>query len=127
LQFEELQRVILLGYSFGGLVITAVAERVPERLKRLVYLNAFVPEEGQSFADILGPEAMAEVKATTEMYGEGWRVLHDPPDAPRRVDQSIKPFLQPVTAKNSAAADISRTFIYSRGNRRSGHCTNSLL
>ncbi len=47
LEFEDLQRVILVGNSSGGMVITGVADRVPERLAQVVYLDAFVPEDGQ--------------------------------------------------------------------------------
>ena len=47
LEFEDLQRVILVGNSSGGMVITGVADRVPKRLAQVVYLDAFVPEAGQ--------------------------------------------------------------------------------
>ncbi|WP_028927182.1 alpha/beta hydrolase [Pseudonocardia acaciae] len=40
--------VVLVGHSYGGSVITGVADRVPERVRALVYLDAFVPEDGDS-------------------------------------------------------------------------------
>jgi len=46
--FEDLHDVILLGHSYGGMVITGVADRIPERIARLVYLDAFVPNDGES-------------------------------------------------------------------------------
>lgn len=46
LVFEDLQQVTLVGHSYGGIVITSVADRTPERLAQLVYLDAFVPEDG---------------------------------------------------------------------------------
>ena len=45
---EELQDITLVGHSFGGIVITGVADRMPERIKRLVYLDAIVPGDGES-------------------------------------------------------------------------------
>ena len=48
LEYEDLRNVILVGHSFGGLIITGVAERVPERLAQLVYLDAAVPADGQN-------------------------------------------------------------------------------
>src|SRR5579871_2677956 len=48
LRYEDLYDVILVGSSYGGIVITGVAEVVPERLRQLVYLDAFVPQDGQS-------------------------------------------------------------------------------
>ncbi|MBT3990603.1 MAG: alpha/beta hydrolase [Rhodospirillaceae bacterium] len=48
IETEELSDVILVGHSYAGTVITGVAGRIPDRLKGLVYLDAFVPESGQS-------------------------------------------------------------------------------
>ena len=53
LEYEDLEDVSLVGYSYGGMVVTGVAERVPERIKQLIYLDAFVPVDGQSLADIM--------------------------------------------------------------------------
>ena len=52
LEFEDLHRVILVGNRSGGKVITGVADRVPTRLAQVVYLDAFVPEGGQSLVDL---------------------------------------------------------------------------
>jgi pimeloyl-ACP methyl ester carboxylesterase len=52
LEFETLQDVILVGHSYGGMVITGVAEAIPERLQRLVYIDAFTPRDGQSAFDL---------------------------------------------------------------------------
>jgi pimeloyl-ACP methyl ester carboxylesterase len=53
LRRENLERVTLVGHSYGGMVITGVAGRAPERVARLVYLDAFVPEPGQSCFDLM--------------------------------------------------------------------------
>jgi pimeloyl-ACP methyl ester carboxylesterase len=55
LHFEDLRDVILVGHSYGGMVITGVADRVPERVGHLVYLDAAVPVNGESLADIAAP------------------------------------------------------------------------
>ncbi len=52
LEFEDLRNVLLIGHSYGGMVATAVADRVPERLAQLVYIDAFVPRDGQSLFDL---------------------------------------------------------------------------
>lgn len=49
---ENLNDVVLAGHSYGGMVITGVADRIPERIAALVYLDAFLPEDGQSLFDI---------------------------------------------------------------------------
>lgn len=48
---QDLRDAVLVGHSYGGLVITGVADRVPARVGRLVYLDAFFPEDGKSFRD----------------------------------------------------------------------------
>ncbi len=49
---NKLEDVILLGHGYGGMIVTGVADRVPERVRRLVYWNAFVPNNGQSINDM---------------------------------------------------------------------------
>jgi pimeloyl-ACP methyl ester carboxylesterase len=49
---ERLSRVVLAGHSYGGMVITGVADRIAPSIKALAYLDAFVPEDGQSLFDI---------------------------------------------------------------------------
>lgn len=48
LRYEDLREVVLVGHSYGGMVITGVADRAAERLSRLVYLDAAVPANGQN-------------------------------------------------------------------------------
>jgi pimeloyl-ACP methyl ester carboxylesterase len=54
-EFEDLHDVILVGHSYGGMVITGVADRVADRIGRLVYLDAANPVNGQSLVDVAGP------------------------------------------------------------------------
>jgi pimeloyl-ACP methyl ester carboxylesterase len=53
LTFDDLDDVALVGHSYGGMVVTGVADRVPERIGRLVYVDAFVPVDGESLFDLL--------------------------------------------------------------------------
>src|SRR5688572_12471656 len=48
LRFENLSDVLLVGHSYGGMVITGVAEQMPERIDQLIYLDAFAPRDGES-------------------------------------------------------------------------------
>lgn len=52
--YEDLRDVVLLGYSYGGAVVTASLDHVHDRVRELVYLDAFVPEDGQTVADLVG-------------------------------------------------------------------------
>jgi len=51
-RYERFDEAVLAGHSYGGMVITGVADRIPERISALAYLDAFVPEDGQSLFDI---------------------------------------------------------------------------
>src|SRR5258708_21456500 len=56
LEAEELNEVVLLGHSYGGMVVTGVADRAAARLRRVIYLDAFLPENGKSLLDYLHPD-----------------------------------------------------------------------
>jgi pimeloyl-ACP methyl ester carboxylesterase len=53
--YEDLRDVILVGHSYGGMVITGIADRAADRIGRLVYLDAANPVNGQSLVDVAGP------------------------------------------------------------------------
>jgi pimeloyl-ACP methyl ester carboxylesterase len=72
IEAAEAQDLILVGHSYGGFIITGVAGRMPERVRALVYLDAFVPtQSGQSAFSIGSPERAAEVRRAV---GEGFLV-----------------------------------------------------
>ena len=56
LRENQLRDVRLVGHSYGGMVISAAADAMPERIKRLVYVNAFVPLPGESLNDMVPPQ-----------------------------------------------------------------------
>ena len=66
---EELNDVVLVGHSYAGMVITGVADRVPEKIRRLVYFDAFVPENGKALVDYVGAERAAHQKKEGEATG----------------------------------------------------------
>jgi pimeloyl-ACP methyl ester carboxylesterase len=53
LTWEDLDQVVLVGHSYGGMVVTGVLGEVPERIARIAYIDAFRPEPGQSAFDVL--------------------------------------------------------------------------
>jgi pimeloyl-ACP methyl ester carboxylesterase len=70
---EDLSDIVLVGHSYGGMVITGVADRVPEKVATLVYLDAFVPENGQSLFNLLPSD-----RSLTTVPGEDWLVTPIP-------------------------------------------------
>jgi len=111
---EDLTDIILVGHSYGGMVATGVADRFPARIRKLVYLDAFVPADGQSLDDLRGGVTVATV--------EGWLVPPMPPapdtspedlawTGPRRRHQPVRCFSQKLRLSGDGAA-IPRTYIY---------------
>ena len=126
LEYEDLTDVILAGHSYAGMVITGVADRTAPRLRHLVYLDAFVPADGQSLFDMAtSPEARAARVKQAEAAKDGWQILPGPlaADTPteiaawamaRRVPQPLQTFVQPVRI-TGAANHLPRSYV---------HCTN---
>jgi pimeloyl-ACP methyl ester carboxylesterase len=69
LQFEDLRNVVLVGHSYGGMVITGAADRATDRIGGLVYLDAAYPQNGQSLVDIAGTLMFAARKASRVVNG----------------------------------------------------------
>jgi len=73
IRWEELTEVVLCGHSYGGCVVTSVADRIPEKIGALVYVDAFVPENGQSLHDTLPPEDRNAQLEAAKTVGESWK------------------------------------------------------
>ncbi|MGW4058228.1 alpha/beta fold hydrolase [Amycolatopsis sp. NPDC004747] len=118
----NLHDVVLVGHSYAGMVISAVANEVPERIARLVYLDAMVPADGETAIDVM--------PITRSMLGTGWRVpplpeqpapfglfgVTDPGDIAwlqtMMSDQSLRCLEEPVAQDNPALRAIPRTHIH---------------
>lgn len=72
LLFENLDRVILTANSSAGAVVTAVADRVPERIQQLAYVDAFVPVDGQCLLDIIPLDRRLAMERLADQEGGGW-------------------------------------------------------
>ena len=70
--FEDLHDVILVGHSLAGMIITGVADQVPERISRLIYLDAVLPENGENSMELLEPEAKKMTEHLVQTQGDGW-------------------------------------------------------
>ena len=80
LHYEDLNDVVLVGHSYGGMVITGVADRAAERIGRLVYLDADVPRSGESEFDLMPAEEGAGYEESARARGDGWQVPPPFPD-----------------------------------------------
>ncbi|HEY0852688.1 MAG TPA: alpha/beta hydrolase [Bradyrhizobium sp.] len=121
IRYEDLRDFVLIGHSYGGMVATGVADRARDKVKQLIYIDAFVPQDGQSLLD-LNEVARSRMQEATKS-GDGWRVPPNPtpPDtspedvawlSERRVHMPIKCFEQKL--KLSAPLTLPRSYIYAR-------------
>jgi pimeloyl-ACP methyl ester carboxylesterase len=126
LEFEDLNNVILVGHSYGGMVITGVAEMSP-RVKKLVYLDAIVPEHGQSvFSLISGMEDQFKRSADSNGMVPSWKPedfgVTDPRDVQwmvsRLTPMPILTHQEKLDAPKMKAKKLARYFV---------HCTQSGL
>jgi pimeloyl-ACP methyl ester carboxylesterase len=113
-EFEDLHEVVLVGHSYGGMVIAGVAERVPDRIAKLVYFDAILPENGESVVSLFGDAI--ETMATAGGGGaEPWQLVPrwveqgKPP--PVDVPQPLLTFTQPIVLESSEAAQLPAVFL----------------
>jgi len=74
IRWEELSEVVLCGHSYAGTVISGVADRVPDRIRSLVYLDAFVLDDGQCLHDLLPEEQKQQQLDGARSAGDGWKI-----------------------------------------------------
>jgi pimeloyl-ACP methyl ester carboxylesterase len=109
--WDNLQDVVLVGHSYGGMVITGVADRIPERIRRLVYLDAFLPDSGESVM------ALADSNGATFLRANVRDGLIIPPwvtdlhAIPRDVPQPFRTFTDTLRLVNPAARRLPATYI----------------
>lgn len=89
IRFENLHDVILLGHSYGGMVITGVADRIPDRIAQVIYLDALLPNDGESAADAMGSKAEKLLALAHDGFIAPWWVKPDKP-FPKDVPHPVK-------------------------------------
>ena len=121
LEFEDLHDVVLVGHSYAGFVIAGVAAQARARLGHLIFLDAFLPEDGKRMTDY-NPEGLNEV---VQRQGDGWRLplpfplaelgVSDPADVawetPRITDQPFATFTEPLKLPADSFVGLRRSYL----------------
>jgi len=105
--FEELEQVVLVGHSYGGMVITGVMDRMPENIKQVFFLDAFVPAGGMAAVDLWGD--LAGHKVVDGLVHFSWLDSGGP--VPGDVPQSYKTLTEPVSFENPLALELPVTYV----------------
>jgi pimeloyl-ACP methyl ester carboxylesterase len=120
IRYEDLHDVVLVGHSYGGMVATGVADRARDKVASLIYLDAFVPIDGEALFDLVHAESRRAMEESARS-GDGWRVRPNPIPADtsaadmkwladRRQPQSVKCFNSPLHL--SGDITVPRSYIY---------------
>ena len=118
MRWEDLSGVVLCGHSYGGCVISGVADRVPERIQALVYLDAFILENGESLHDTL-PAAQRDVLEACKPLETAGKCRRFQP----RSSTSTRPIANGSTASaRCTVATFEQAIQFSGGAHRQG-CT----
>ena len=126
INYERLQEITLVGHSYAGMIITGVAEQARERIAHLVYVDAFIPQDGESALGLFPAAFQGVLREEARTTGDGWRLA----GSEKRLDVwglkegaardfvrsklcdfSINCFEQPVKLPGNAATTLDRTFI----------------
>lgn len=130
LEWEELEDVVLVGHSYGGCVISGVADRAKARLRHLVYLDTVVLRDGESLISSRRRNSAAESDADQERRlrmapdgkyivarsGEIYGIPPDPPEILAWVNRRLTPhplrsWLDPIRLENGGEEGVARTFV----------------
>ena len=108
LVFEELRDIVLVGHSYGGVVISGVAEHVPDRIRHLVYVDALVPEDGESMMTMFNG-ARFEPMIKDGFIVPPWVKPEQP--LPKDVPHPLRTFTDSIRLKSEHARRIPATYI----------------
>jgi pimeloyl-ACP methyl ester carboxylesterase len=127
IRWEELSDVVLCGHSYAGCVISGVADRIPDRIGRLIYLDAFILRDGECLYDTLPPSQKDLQLELARQHGEGWRVPPIPAELfgvnagdldwvnRQCTMQSLATFQQAIKLKGTAGAGKPTAYILADG------------
>lgn len=110
---SDITNVILCGHSYAGMVITGVADKIPERMYALVYIDAYIPKDGDSCWNLTSEEYRH--RFATRAAVDGFTVADRPGVDNRRRPQPLATFMQSLRLNGNYQQVRNRTFIYMTG------------
>ncbi|HMK22078.1 MAG TPA: alpha/beta hydrolase [Terriglobales bacterium] len=126
-RWEDLSDVVLCGHSYGGCVVTGAADQIADRIRALVYVDAFVPDNGQSLHDTLPADQRDAQVQGAIATGDGWRVSPIPAEIfnvnardrawvnEQRTPQSLATFQQPLRLTGAIDRIKNVTYVLATG------------
>lgn len=117
IEYEGLKDVVLVGYSYSGMVVTGVVDRIPQRIRRVIYLDAFLPANGESTMSFVpgmhsafAQQIVIAIKAS-ELFGLVPAFWESPSAPPRQDPQPLKTLTDPIVLRNPAAQAVPGAYL----------------
>ncbi len=130
LVWEDVREAVLVGHSYAAFVVAGIADRAPDRIAKLVFLDTVIPVDGQAFLDLWSPEGRAVVEVAATKNGGGWPMPDDlGEDAADLTDedarwlrskaspQPLGTLTQPLRLSNASTASVPQAYICCRPSR----------
>ncbi|HYW50701.1 MAG TPA: alpha/beta fold hydrolase [Gemmatimonadaceae bacterium] len=111
IRFEQLRDVTLVGHSYGGMVVTGAADQATDRIRRVVYVDAFLPDSGESLASLAGAgfNQMVASSARNGLIVPAWVKAEDP--APKDVPHPVKTMTDTLRLTNPTSRKLAGHYI----------------
>lgn len=125
IQYEDLSDIVLVGHSYGGIIISGVAERLADRISSIVFLDAFLPEDGETLLQKSSPAFVAAINAAIEKGESG---IKPPPAAAfgvaekdrawvdsKTTAQPVGTYTEPAAFKGGRDKIAKKTYVRAKG------------
>jgi len=106
--YEQLEQVVLVGHSYGGMVISGVMNQMPERIAHAIFLDAAVPDHGMTTLDVYGVKK-SDLNVINGLIHFPWLENNSAP--PHDVPHPLNSYLEKVSFDNPKTKDINTTFV----------------
>ncbi len=122
--YENLTEVNLIGHSYGGLIIASVASQIPDRIKQLIYIDALIPQTGDSLLSLVDTELAKYFIDSANSQGDGWLIpaflISENEYSKENVswcnsmvtEQSLKSFSDKISVNEEIHSQINSSYIY---------------
>jgi pimeloyl-ACP methyl ester carboxylesterase len=124
LEWEDLTDVVLVGHSFGGIAVTGAADRVPQRIRHLVYLDSLILRQGETAFSVFPPEVVAARRKLAQDFSGGVSIpvpdaqafgITDPADGAwvkgKCTPHPISTYEDPMVLKNGVGNGLPATYV----------------
>lgn len=125
--YEDIDSAVLVGHSYGGVVNTVVADRIPERIAHLVYVDATIPENNQAATGVYSEGTADVLEDMSQADGDDWLLPPIPLDAAgvtreediawvssKRVPHPLRTLQEPVRLRHTGPVSYGRTYIHGK-------------